>query len=332
MGFGHILRSTSSAQDNPVFLAPYGELLALSEMPLRIDIQDHLMGFDQELRSPVLDHIHQHCAPGTVVSWQYFLDQPIQQNYPRLRFEFDPQYLRELWPRWFGQVTHRDQAQWQHRMCCFNHSPHVSRQLLVTALQAWQWFDPMVMSKHFEISRRRMDGHITHICDTDAELYHRLLLSNWSEDFAKQMYRIRPTIIYDHDRNFPHLEPVLRKSWLHLVSETKGTSYYPFITEKFLYSIVTCGLFVAYAQPGWHRHIADFFGFRGFTRIFDYGFDSIANPIHRLVRLLEMLSRFQHLSWHDLHDLYQLEQDAVQHNWDHWISGDWLRHLQETVA
>ena len=40
-----------------------------------------------------------------------------------------------------------------------------------------------------------------------------------------------------------------------------------------------------------------------------------------------MISKFSKLSCHDLYDLYLMEQDTVNFNYDHYFSGDYLKTL-----
>ena len=108
-----------------------------------------------------------------------------------------------------------------------------------------------------------------------------------------------------------------------------ATSYVPFVTEKFLYSIVTRGLFLAYAQPGWHDHLEKYYGFKKYTKLFDYRFDTIENPVERLVEMITMISKFSKLSPGDWHDLYQLEQNTIEYNYDHYFSKGYLSCLQQ---
>jgi hypothetical protein len=117
---------------------------------------------------------------------------------------------------------------------------------------------------------------------------------------------------------------------LQIVSETIATSYVPFITEKFLYSIVTRGLFLSYAQPNWHAYIEKYYGFKLYTRLFNYQFDSIQNPVERLVELTTMVSKFNKLSPAEWHDLYLLEQDAIEYNYEHYFSQNYLKCLKES--
>jgi len=61
--------------------------------------------------------------------------------------------------------------------------------------------------------------------------------------------------------------------------------------------------------------------------LFDYQFDTIQNPVERLIELMCMISKFSTLSTHDWHDLYLIEQDTVEYNYDHYFSGDYLKWL-----
>ena len=100
------------------------------------------------------------------------------------------------------------------------------------------------------------------------------------------------------------------------------------MSEKSFYSIATRGLFLAYAQPGWHEHFEKYFGFRRYTKLFDYHFDTIKNPIKRLVELMSMVSKFSNLSIADWHDLYLIEQDTIEYNYEHYFSGNYLKILE----
>jgi hypothetical protein len=107
-----------------------------------------------------------------------------------------------------------------------------------------------------------------------------------------------------------------------------ATSYYPFVTEKFLYSVVTRGLFLAYAHPGWHAHLEKYYGFKPYTRIFDYRFDNIGNPVERLVELMTMISKFSKLSKQEWHELHEIERDTIDYNYDHYFSQNYLKHYE----
>jgi hypothetical protein len=157
-------------------------------------------------------------------------------------------------------------------------------------------------------------------------LYRKFFITD-SEEFFQKIYSFGHER-FDHATNIYTLENKITQSFIHLVSETIATSYQPFVTEKFLYSVVTRGLFLSYAQPGWHAHVEKYYGFKKYTKLFDYRFDTIQNPVERLVELISMISKFNTLSCHDWHDLYLLEQDTIEHNYNHYFSGDYLKFLK----
>jgi hypothetical protein len=63
--------------------------------------------------------------------------------------------------------------------------------------------------------------------------------------------------------------------------------------------------------------------------LFDYRFDAIQNPVERLVELMTMISKFSVLSSDDWKDLYLLEQDTIEYNYDHYFSKDYLVALKK---
>ena len=93
--------------------------------------------------------------------------------------------------------------------------------------------------------------------------------------------------------------------------------------------MVTRGLFVAYAQPGWHEHLERYYGFRKYDKIFDYGFDEIQNPVERLVDLMSMISKFSVLSRDDWRDLYEMEIDTIEYNHDHYFSKKYIKQFEQ---
>ena len=66
-----------------------------------------------------------------------------------------------------------------------------------------------------------------------------------------------------------------------------------------------------------------------YDRIFDYRFDSMVNPVERLISLISMIHKFRHLSSDDWHDLWLIEQDSIEYNYDHYFSGNYSRILDQ---
>jgi len=75
--------------------------------------------------------------------------------------------------------------------------------------------------------------------------------------------------------------------------------------------------------------LSTYYGFKQYNKIFDYSFDEIKNPVKRLIRLMEMISKFAYLSVDDWHDLYNMETDTIEYNYDHYYSKGYLKKLNE---
>jgi hypothetical protein len=176
-------------------------------------------------------------------------------------------------------------------------------------------------------SKDKLDGHIADYVSDQDNFYRKFFIANNSDVFFNTINSFGH-VQFNHRQNIYNLESKLTESFLHIVSETMATSYCPFVTEKFLYSIVTRGLFLAYAQPGWHDHVEKYYGFKRYTKLFDYRFDAIQNPVERLIELMSMISKFSMLSITDWTDLYLLEQETIEYNYNHFFSGDYLKLLK----
>ena len=293
-------------------------------------IHDHLGGFDKNLESDALNCAVQFAKEkniSTIVTGYVFSD------YFSRRYGINFNYRQDLvggngWEE-LTAYTRQPGINYKNFICSFNGSNHVSRQLLSSILKNQGYFDPYYSSKNFTGSNDKIIGHLNNLdlTEDEIELYDKFFKN--TDEFNDTVYSFGH-VRFDHGNNIYNLESKLTQSFVHIVSETMATSYYPFVTEKFLYSIVTRGLFVAYAQPGWHTYIEKYYGFKLYDKIFDYSFDSIQNPVKRLIKLMEMISKFSKLSIDDWRDLYfVLEKDTIEYNYNHFFSGDYLIKLKE---
>lgn len=301
------------------------DIYVLNDQTHHIIIDDHLGGFDQSLRSPVLDRIHNQTQDRKiVVETEYIVNQQIKKNYPNfdLRFSLDlhNRYLKHF----FGYNIHPELT-FENFLCSFNGSHHTSRILLMSILKKVGWFDPMYSTKNVVFSAEQVDGHLQYYLGQGSQFYG--VFFNVDDEFRKKTFSIDYKRT-DHVHNIYALERSLTGSFVHLVSETMGTSYYPFYGEKFLYSIVTRGLFVCYGQPLWHDTLERCYGFKKYTKLFDYRFDMITNPVERLLELISMLGKFSNLNSKDWHDLYLLESDNIEYNYNHYYSQDYKKSLE----
>jgi len=300
----------------------------LDTLPDVFALHDHVEGFDQSGENRFLrklnDYVLRKNRPLTVVYHQQ-LDEWVKILYPNLKFGF-----REFNLDHFKHYNTHPDINYKNFICSFNGSPHVSRKLLSAILHKFNWFDPAYSSKNFSFTQDEIDGHVGDYIDPEQQqFYNKFFLSD--ESFCRTKYSFGHER-YEHSNNIFTLENKLTESFIHIVSETMATSYIPFVTEKFLYSVVTRGLFVAYAQPKWHEHVEKYYGFKKYTKLFDYAFDSIVNPIERLVELMTMLSKFNYLTKNDWHDLYLLEHDTIEYNYQHYFSEKYSEQLRTHIS
>lgn len=294
-----------------------------------IILQDNLNGFDLNYRSSVLDELDIMVNKKNInVLTSYIVNQQVKDNYQNFNFSLDFKYLKNLY-NGFSQHRYDVGNSFINFLCSFNGSMHVSRCLLVAILKKFGFFNPDYVSKGFSFELDKLDGYIQDYVGGRDALYRKWFISDDSEDFFQKTNSIGSYLRFDHANNINQLKSQLTNSFVHLVSESMATSYHPFIGEKFLYSVVTKGLFVAYGQPGWHSVVEKYYGFRSYNKLFDYRFDEIMNPIERLVELVVMISKFSKLSPAEWHDLYCLENDTIEYNYDHYYSGDYLRCLSK---
>lgn len=283
-------------------------------------IQDHMGGFDHNMTCFLLDRLN---SKSTLIDvrTEYVFNDDIKNAYPNLNLTYDPYqwYINNL-GQGFDEYRVHPCLTFERFLCSFNGTPHVSRKLLVSVLKKFGWFDEHTVSKNFAFEQGVIKGHVEDIVN-DERFYGKFFVDD--TEFARSINSFCYER-FDHNKNIRALESRLTQCFLHLVSETLATSYYPFITEKFLYSVVTRGLFVTYGQPGWHTHLERYYGFKRFNKIFDYRFDSVMNPVERLIELISMISKFSRLSSDDWRDLYAMESDAIEFNYEHFASGKYL--------
>jgi hypothetical protein len=293
----------------------------------KILLVDHLNGFDNNHNNQILTQLNENVQGHCKVWHVQILDELVKSRYSNLDIGFDFQFQhKRLWESFKTYIRH-PRVEYNNFICSFNGSDHVSRKLLVAILRRFGYFNSDYCSKNFVFTVDKLDGHIhDYVSDRD-NFYRKFFIANNSEVFFNTVNSFGHVRCH-HKNNIYNLESKLTQSFLHIVSETMATSHVPFVTEKFLYSVVTRGLFLSYAQPGWHNHVEQYYGFKQYTKLFDYQFDAIQNPIERLVELITMVSKFSMLSPDDWRDLYQLESDTIEYNYDHYFGGGYLKLLQ----
>ena len=312
----------------------YNRIVSDQDLPLQIDLLDHLDGFDYHHHNQWLEQLQQRAERENNqyqvgVSYQRI---PRHYNYPNLQFKY--QYFNQL-DEFLKYRKREHNKKFKNFICSFNGAEHVSRKLILAAMHVRGWCNPQSVSKNFVWPMEQFLGHIEDYVGTQYNYYRHFFINADSENYFSSRNQFggysqdNPKLKYSSFlySSINELDSCLNQSFINVVPETLGTSYWPFVTEKFLYSVVTSGVFIAYAQPGWHSFVYNHWGFKMFKNIFDYRFDNEENPVIRAIALTDMLSRFEHLSSHDWHDLYLLEKDTIDYNYDHYYSGDFKKHL-----
>jgi len=308
---------------DPKYYWAFGKKYAL---PNSFVLVDHHYGYDKDLRNELFEKLDK--RKHTIITHN-ITDEKVKKNYPHLHFKFSADMQDKLNLCHFKNYKKHPGINYNNFVCSFNGTNHVSRHLLSSILENQGYFNPHYSSKNFAINEDKILGHLNNLdlTENEIELYDKFFKS--TDEFNNTIYSFGH-VRFEHADNIYNLESKLTQSFVHIVSETMATSYHPFVTEKFLYSIVTRGLFVTYAQPGWHAHLEKYYGFKLYDKIFDYSFDSIQNPVKRLIKLIEMISKFSKLSVDDWRDLYfVLEKDTIEYNYNHYFSGDYIKWLKE---
>lgn len=295
---------------------------------------DNLYGFDNNFRNQWLDQIDYDAE----IFHEQFLLNEVKQQYPHITFRYDPLlhndfYLKDRVNIRATDVYRIANLDIQHLISCFNATGHVGRQILVASLFKMGLWNNNTCTKYFNCWRDRIDGNIESLNSGEERFLRKFIIddSGKSDQFYNDLIgtdKLMPT--HNRFKNLPKLLPIIRSSFINLVSETVATSSQPYFTEKFLFPIVSGTLWLAYGQPMYHYYVEHAFGFKKY-QIFDYAFDTIVDPLNRLITLLTMIKKFQVLTKDELMDLYLMEKDTIEFNRDHYFSDDYLKYLEKMI-
>lgn len=290
---------------------------------------DHILGFGADKRSPVLDLLDQKAGEANKtlrVKWHNVLDPSVTQHYRNLDIEFDAWLQDDLNFASLKDHTVHPDVDFKNFVCCFNGSSSTSRIMLTSCLQKFAWFNTDYASKNFSFDPDSVTGIVESYVGEQQRFYSKFYSS--SQEFAESVYGF-DFDRFNHAKNIRVLESKITQSFINIASESLADKYYPFVSEKFLYSVATRGLFLAWAQPGWHTHLEKYYGFKRYTTLFDYSFDAIENPVQRLVALMSMISKFSMLTTDDWRDLHDMESETIEYNYNHYFSNDYQRVMQQ---
>lgn len=287
-------------------------------------LHDHLGGFNQHFKNVILDKM----PPGVTVRTEYLLPQHIKDNYPDLNLQFDAEMMIfnnyfKTFVKWVVPKTHNP----ENFLCSFFGSPYRGRTWLLCWLHELGWFNFDYGSKNFVIE---------HYPDEIRQLYQKHIGDDFDDpkkvQLRQQMMQTVKTfgtgLGNQHHLNLLSLGDKVQRSFVCLVAETDPAHCYPFPTEKFLYPVVNSTLWVVYAQPGYHRFLQQYLGFRLYN-CFDYEFDSVTDHVDRIAALTAMLQRFAAMTQDEWAAVYRSQQPTIQFNAEHVKSGAFIKALQQ---
>lgn len=199
-------------------------------------------------------------------------------------------------------------------LSCFNRSDKNSRHFLLARLYQLGWYNQKYCTKHFPLDLNQIKNFGIDTKRLDSTFVESANVFDFNNPV-------------DHDKNFSILSPMVRDTFVHLVSETISLdSLEPFPTEKFLYAIANRRLWVALAPPNYHKLINQKFGFELYS-CFDYEFDSCWHAPSRLEALLAMLDRFSRMTPSQWQKVYQSQQQQIEYNYQRLASFEFFDHL-----
>lgn len=303
------------------------------EKNFTLTLQDHLNGFDSLYNNVLLEKLNNEAKSANKqyqVFYHQILPNCVKEKYKNLDLFFDVD-LQEVknFKKIYQIKFDINNKKFKYFFCSFLGAEHVSRQFFSAILNKTKLWNDLTCSKNFSYSWQTLDGNIESYVPNNCRYFRKFFIAD--SNFNEKIINMSNYKHCDTVENIHKLKPIIDNSFVNIISETLGTSYVPFITEKFLQSIITKSLFLTYGQPNWHEYLEKYYGFKLYSNIFDYEFDKIKNPIHRVVKLIEMIQKFQHLSPSEWHDLYLIEKDAVEYNYNHYYSKDYLKHLAKFV-
>jgi hypothetical protein len=307
--------------------------ITIPEGTTDVALLDSIGGFNCNYQNDILEHLNTN-GPVSVYT-EYIFNDAIKQRYSNLTFKFNlDMHVHAGNLQSFVNYQQHPPLTFNNFLCSFiGIQKHVGKKMLLAIINKFGWYNPEFVSKNIAFDTDTLDGHIYDYSKNDDRLYRKFFFTDNDKEFFNTInsFNYSNNELFDncnHVRNILALENKLTNSFLHLISETMPDSYYPLYGEKFLYSVVTRGLFVSYASPYYHQNLKNHYGFRLYDTLFDYRFDSIENPLHRLVELITMISKYSRMSKDDWTDLYQIEKNNIDFNYHHYFSGDYLKCLE----
>ena len=280
-------------------------------------IADHLGGF-RKGRCEFLDNLYREHGNRWNIVTEY-IDIPYKQDFfKNLEFHYmhDWSHAKDkLYPMAPNSV--------QHFVSCFNGSENIGRTMTVAFLlknYMWEYmWEKEVCSCNYMFQAVKVDGFIKQQVKNE-KIVRKFFITQGV--WEPRGFDYQP---YNHSHNVDILVHKIQTTFLQLVTETVPDSDIPFVTEKFVYPVLSRRPFIAIAQPGWHKFLSDVMGFKLYDEIFDYSFDSEINPVKRWMGVYTQLIKLHTLPADDWIDILFEIKDKIDYNVDHYKSDNFMQ-------
>jgi len=311
-------------------LIGYNSLPSIELLENVIYLYDHIGNIDSNLSNQSLQKLNDSNRNFTVYL-PFMFDNVLEQRYPNLnlKYHYQDQFNLDFYP--FEQYNTHHPKNIKNFLYSFNGGHSVGRRLLVSILHNLQLFNKKYCSKNFFFNWDNVYGDLEMYLTSDELEFYSHWFVDYDSDFNNQTINLGYQKNSRHHINLKPQDKILSESFVNLIAETTPTNYHFYLSEKAFYSIVTRGLFLMYAQPNWYDWFEKYYGFKKFTKIFNYDFDKEQNPVKRIFLLVTQINNFAKLKLHDLHDLHLLEIDTIEYNYNHLMNKGYERVLKQFV-
>lgn len=242
---------------------------------------------------------------------EYILPSWVKQNYPQHTFKFDAELMirNNHFEKAINYENIDQQLVFDNFLCCFNRSEHVGRHWLTEELFKRKLFSPDYCSKGFQIPNNHIDAQMHN--------FRKMIVEHGTNIDASDVVS-----------NLTELSPLIKPSFINLVSETLPENYVIFPTEKFLFPILNRRLWLAYAPPGYHKFLVETLGFQLYDDFFDYSFDAVEDPCTRLSTLLDSIEPFSKITKNAWYSIYKSLEPVIEYNYQWAKSGQFIDRLR----
>lgn len=323
---------------NPLTYHKIFEIKSFDSSMGRVYIKDNLGGFDKNLENPILRHINDHAQNEIEVQIHYYATDELRSKYPNLAIIGVAGMMSLNSATSVVQDFHNYNYKFSNSiptnyLCSISGSYSIGRALMCCGLEKTKLLTNGFFSKPFTIDIDQIDQFIIDQCGEDERYYRKFFINDDGIDFYQKEHTIgdyvKASYLMTNRVNYTtvmeQLSSAISSSFITLISESHPESYLPNISEKELYPSFNKKLFLVYGQPGWYKHVQATFGYKPYSKIFNHDFDLIENPVIRAAMIIWELNKYANLSKLDWHDLYLIEKDSIEFNYDLLRSGESLK-------